>query len=136
MKDPLVFKVLVCGGRSYGWKVENDLKVPDEQAQRKLYSVLDKVLRATREEEKNLTIIHGAAAGADSLSDRWARERQVEIEAYPADWKKYGRSAGFIRNSQMLKEGKPDLVLAFPGGSGTKMMASLAEKSFVPVRRY
>lgn len=136
MNDPLFFKVLVCGGRSYGWKIENGLKVAVEHEQRNLYRALDKLLRAVREEQKNLIVIHGAADGADSLSDRWARERQVEIEVYPADWKKYGRSAGYIRNSQMLKEGKPDLILAFPGGAGTKMMVSLSEKEGVPVRRY
>ena len=136
MKDPLFFKVLVCGGRNYGWKMENNLKVVDEPAQRKLYKALDNVLRAAREEEKNLIVIHGAAAGADSLSDRWARERQVEIETYPADWEKHGRGAGFIRNSQMLKEGQPDLVLAFAGGKGTAMMVSLSEKNDVPVRKY
>lgn len=130
------FKVLVCGGRDYGWKVENNIKIQDDAAKRKLYRALDTLLHAIEGEGRNLTLIHGAAAGADSLSDGWAREREVEIEAYPADWETHGRAAGFIRNSQMLKEGKPNLVLAFPGGRGTAMMVSLAEKNDVVVRRY
>jgi hypothetical protein len=130
------FKVLVCGGRDYGWKVENNIKIQDDAAKRKLYRALDMLLRAIEGEGRNLTLIHGAAAGADSLSDGWARERKVEIEVYPADWETHGRAAGFIRNSQMLKEGKPNLVLAFPGGRGTAMMVSLAEKNGVVVRRY
>jgi hypothetical protein len=130
------FKVLVCGGRDYGWKVENGVKIQDDTAKRKLYRALDTLLRAIEEEGRNLVLIHGAATGADSLSDGWARQCEVEIEAYPADWDTHKRAAGFIRNSQMLKEGKPNLVLAFPGGRGTAMMVSLAEKNGVVVRRY
>lgn len=130
------FKVLVCGGRDYGWKLENGVKIQDDAAKRKVYKALDTLLCAVKDEGRNLILIHGAAAGADSLSDWWAQEREIQIEAYPADWATHGRAAGFIRNSQMLKEGKPNLVLAFPGGRGTAMMVSLAEKSGVVVRKY
>lgn len=48
---------------------------------------------------------------------------------------KYGKSAGPIRNQTMLDDGKPDLVLAFPGGRGTADMVAKAEKHGIPVRR-
>jgi hypothetical protein len=71
-------------------------------------------------------IIHGAAPGADTLAARWAELRQVPVEALPADWEKRDRAAGPIRNARMLAEGKPDLVVAFPGGRGTANMCKQA----------
>jgi hypothetical protein len=85
--------------------------------------------------EEDLTIIHGAASGADSLASIWAKAFAHKVESYPADWAKYSKRAGYIRNTQMLNEGKPDLVVAFPGGKGTQMMINLAEAAGVPVVR-
>lgn len=58
-------------------------------------------------------IINGAARGADKLSTSAAITLSLKYKEYPADWKKYGKAAGPIRNRLMLEEGKPDLVLAF-----------------------
>jgi hypothetical protein len=52
---------------------------------------------------------------------------------FPADWEKYGKAAGPIRNQQILVEGKPDLVVAFQGGRGTANMVSRAQQAGVPV---
>ena len=66
-------------------------------------------------------IIHGAdQAGADSMAGRY--ESVNQSRNFPAEWRKYGRSAGYRRNQQMLDEGNPDLVVAFPGGPGTQNM--------------
>ena len=51
----------------------------------------------------------------------------VVVEEFKADWDKFGRAAGPIRNAQMLREGKPDLVVAFPGGRGTANMVAQAK---------
>jgi len=59
------------------------------------------------------------ASGADILGWQYAKEKQIPTLEFPANWKLHGKQAGFIRNLQMLKEGKPDLVVAFPGGPGT-----------------
>lgn len=85
------------------------------------------------------TLIHGNARGADQLSESaykeifFGYEGQGGIERFPADWNKYGKRAGYIRNKQMLEEGKPDIVLAFPGGKGTAMMVRLAKEAGVRV---
>ena len=50
-----------------------------------------------------------------------------------AEWHRLGRKAGPIRNQRMLDEGKPDLVVAFPGGTGTAGMVALACKAGVRV---
>jgi hypothetical protein len=71
-------------------------------------------------------IIHGAAAGADTLAGDWAAERGVPVRLFRANWEKHGRAAGPIRNRQMLDEGKPEIVIAFPGGCGTRNMVRQA----------
>lgn len=107
-------RILVCGGRDFSDS-----------------NLVSKVLNEYQ--SHNPTIIHGAAKGADSLANYWALDNADHIEAYPADWNKYGKRAGYIRNVQMLNEGKPDLVIAFPGGKGTQMMINLAEGAGIPV---
>ncbi len=78
-------------------------------------------------------VIHGAATGADSLAAKIAAELGIPAEAHPADWTKYGRAAGPIRNQEMVAR-KPDLLLAFPGGRGTEDMKRLALDAGIPVR--
>ena len=65
--------------------------------------------------------------------NKWAKDNNMKLKVYPADWELHGKSAGPIRNQQMLIEGKPDLVLAFPGGKGTAHMVSIAKKKGVKV---
>lgn len=77
-------------------------------------------------------LIHGDASGADRLSGEWAASKGIQVEARPADWKKHGRAAGPIRNSQMLNE-QPELVIAFPGGKGTADMVRKAKQAGLEV---
>lgn len=81
-------------------------------------------------------IIEGGARGADSLGAQYAEEVGIPSRRFPALWGTYGKAAGPIRNTQMLKEGAPDLVVAFlaPNSRGTKHMISIAEKAGVPVK--
>lgn len=107
-------RVLVCGGRNY----HNYTFVK---------SVLDDLPK------EGLVIIQGGARGADSLALDWSKENNVSYETFPADWVAYGKSAGFIRNKEMLTHGKPDLVIAFPGGKGTENMIAQAKKADIDV---
>lgn len=109
-------RVLACGGRDYF----------DRQV---IYTTLTKLHR----ENQVMVLVHGGASGADTLASEWAATMGVPAEAYVADWKKYGRAAGVLRNTDMLMNGKPDLVVAFPGGRGTADMVSQAKKAGVPV---
>jgi len=112
-------KVLVCGGRDY------------DNAER-VKRVLDKLLIRCGG-NSGLTIIQGEALGADTLARQWAEDNSVPTIGFRADWKTYGKRAGYLRNSQMLTEGHPDLVIAFPGGNGTDMMIKLAKAAGVSV---
>lgn len=78
-------------------------------------------------------VVHGAAPGADTLADDWARDLAVEVQPVPADWKAHGRAAGPIRNQKMLDDHKPNLVVAFPGGRGTADMVERARKAGIDV---
>jgi|SRR5215467_16308907 len=82
-------------------------------------------------------VIHGAARGADTLADQVAKELGFDVEPYPAEWDKYKKAAGPIRNSQMLTEGRPTEVHAFHNtlehSTGTKDMVTKAQKAGLPV---
>lgn len=94
----MVVKVLVTGGRHYDR--------PD---------LVQKGLELYKCSE---LIVGDCRTGADRYAREWAREAGVPLRVFKADWDKYGKAAGPIRNSEMVAE-KPDLVLSFPGGRGT-----------------
>lgn len=108
--------MLVCGGRHY-----NDI----EFAHAALNVVHHKVGVDV--------VISGGAVGADYLGELWAEQHGIPVERYPAQWHVYGRSAGLRRNEQMLCEGKPDIVVALPGGRGTAYMVRIAKAASVKV---
>ena len=83
---------------------------------------------------KSFIIISGNARGVDSLGERYARENNLPLEVYPADWDKYGKSAGMIRNRQMADVA--DGLIAFPSFSsiGTKGMINEAKKRGLSIR--
>ena len=81
-------------------------------------------------------VIHGSATGADLTAQGAAALLRIPVLAFPANWATHGKAAGPIRNAKMLKEGKPDLVVAFPGGKGTANMIKLAKDAGVPVLRW
>jgi hypothetical protein len=111
-------KVLVCGGREF-----NDADF--------IFTELDRL----HAQFHFVTIIEGDARGVDRIAGDWARARGLELIEYPADWANEGRHAALIRNERMLREGKPDLVIAFPGGQGTSHTCWHAEKLGIQVIR-
>lgn len=114
--QPTALRVLVCGGRNY----TNNARVWGR-------------LNLLHAEFGVAVVIHGAARGADMLGEYWAKANEVRDIPFKPDWDAYGPAAGPIRNKQMLDEGKPDLVIAFPGGKGTADMVWQAKERGVPV---
>lgn len=110
-------RVLVTGGRDYA-------------DYRTVCEVLDGLHRAS----PILTLIQGGALGADRFARGWAERNGIAGEEYRADWDRYGRGAGPIRNRLMLAASCPDLVVAFPStGPGTPDMIQIARHAGVPV---
>jgi hypothetical protein len=113
-------RVLVCGARDY-----TDAST--------LWGALDTIRREAHHD--TMVVIQGGAHGADQIAREWCRSRHVPYDNYPADWDKHGKSAGPIRNQRMIDQGKPDLVVAFPGGRGTADMVRRAQAAGVPVKK-
>ena len=110
-------RVLACGGRAF---MELDY--------------VDRALDALHARTPVTVLIHGDARGADKAAGSWARRRGVRVETYKADWNSAAqRAAGILRNTKMLVEGKPELVVAFPGGTGTANMVSQSKRAGVPI---
>lgn len=79
---------------------------------------------------------HGDARGADRWFDIVAAELGCEVQRYPADWERFGKRAGFLRNAAMLAvDPKPVLVCALPGGRGTQDTIRRAKRAGIQVIR-
>ena len=107
-------RIVVAGCRDY-----------DNYEEAKKY--IDLCIESIRK-EKNIIIVSGGATGADTLGERYAEENGFEIEKHPADWKKYGKAAGPIRNKEMAEV--CDMLICFWDGKskGTGSMIKFAEK--------
>ena len=106
--------VIVCGGRDYADRV-------------RVHEVLSLHI------PPHATVIHGGARGADTLAGEWADANGFRSRVYLARWQKEGKAAGVLRNQRMLEQERPVLVVAFPGGKGTKDMVARAKAAGVPV---
>jgi len=122
-------KVLVCGGRKYAIDTSGNI---DKEVEKKTFGVLDYIIQHHFPDQE-VEIISGMAKGADTIAVNYAIEKGLTVDAFPADWKTHGKSAGAIRNRQMLMEGRPDLVIALEGGAGTRHMKEISLKMGVPV---
>lgn len=113
-------KLLVCGSR--GWEDKNKIR--------------QMILSLLPVGDASNLVIHGGARGADRLAGEVAWEHQIPTQVFKAEWEKYGKQAGVLRNEQMLKESKPDIVLAFlacENSKGTEHMIKIAKEANVPV---
>ena len=79
---------------------------------------------------EDVIIIEGGARGADRIAQQHALDMGYIVETYPANWDKYGKNAGSIRNQEMVDSGA-DICLAFPleGSIGTYDCIRRAKKS-------
>lgn len=109
-------RFIVCGGRNY-----------------KNVAAIEHALTVLHQRIGIACIIHGGASGADDIAAGWALSNGIQVYEFEAKWNSQGRRAGPIRNALMLEEGKPDGVVAFPGGSGTKDMVKQARAAGVTV---
>lgn len=125
-------RLLVCGGRDYG---EIPKGCPPDQI--RSYSMeADRtilILRATLNDlhrDRHFTVlVNGKARGAERHASEWAECCGLKIEPFLPNWRKLSKAAGPIRNQQMIDIGKPDLVVAFPGGHGTADMVRRAKRA-------
>ena len=128
MGDTKTTKIIICGGRHF-----NDYEL--------LMSRLNDIIASNKIDIKQLEIVSGHCEGADMLGEKCAADLGAKCTVFPAQWKKYGRSAGPIRNKQMIdyiKDCDNPIVLAFVNErtKGTRNTVSLAQKNNIPVFQY
>ncbi len=117
----MVKRVVIAGSRNF-----TDYKL--------FSSIVDKYLSRIKNEYE-LIILSGHCVGTDLMAEKYARENRFALEIYPAEWDKYGRSAGPKRNKEMVE--KADFAIAFSSGSaGTESLIEFAVQKGIPTRIY
>lgn len=113
-----MFRVIIAGSRDF-----NNYGL--------LTKTMDYLLSNVKD---NITIVCGKARGADTLGEQYAKERGYALQYFPANWERYGRSAGYRRNVQMAENA--DALVAFWDGKsmGTRHMISAAKSHGLRVR--
>lgn len=103
-------RIIVAGSRTF-----NDYKLLEE--------TLDNIIKEERID--NPIFISGTANGADKLGEIYAHNKGYKVLQFRPDWDKYGKSAGYIRNTEMAEAG--DILVAFWDGKskGTEHMINI-----------
>ncbi|BCJ04235.1 hypothetical protein PRtIB026_A07220 [Pseudomonas sp. RtIB026] len=109
-------RVLICAGRNYA----------DSQRCRQ-------ALDALQRQQPIRVLIHGGSQHLGGEIEGWAREQGADIVRYPPNWQLHGKLAERLRNVFMLRDSRPDLVLALPGGDDTEELLARARGSGIPV---
>lgn len=74
-------------------------------------------------------VVSGTARGADRRGEAWANMNNISIKRFPADWDKYGKAAGHIRNAEMAKYADAAIIFWNGVSPGTRSMIDLAKKT-------
>lgn len=113
-----MFRVIIAGGRNF-----NDYNL--------LAKTMDHLLSKIKDE---ITVVCGKARGADTLGEQYAKERGFSIRYFPANWERYGKAAGYLRNTEMAQNAEA-LVAFWDGKSlGTRHMIETAKSRGLNVR--
>jgi hypothetical protein len=116
-------RVLICGSR--GWKDPTPID-----------TILAGCDVLSEGADEKLVVIQGGARGADTLAATLARGWRAQVITEEADWDRYGKGAGPVRNKKMLDDHKPDVVYAFRTygkSNGTDDMCNQARARGIPV---
>lgn len=103
--------MIIAGGRDF-----NNYKLLKSECSR----IINKI-------KNNIEIVSGGASGADTLGIQYAKEMKYKLTVFPADWNKYGKSAGYKRNMQMGEYA--DILIAFwdKVSKGTSHMINISK---------
>ena len=113
-----MFRVIIAGSRDF-----NDYELLRKTMDALLVNITDDVV-----------IVCGKARGADTLGEQYAKNKGYDVHYFPADWEKFGKSAGYRRNVQMAENA--DALVAFWDGTsrGTMHMINIAKERGLKVR--
>ena len=115
-----MIKVIIAGTRDF-----NDYAF--------LKKNVDYFLQGINPNNEEIEIVSGNARGADKLGERYAKEHNLPVKLFPANWDKYGKQAGYLRNQEMANYS--DMLIAFwdEKSKGTKHMIDIAKKQDLTV---
>ena len=115
-----MIKVIIAGTRDF-----NDYAF--------LKKNVDYFLQGINPNNEEIEIVSGNARGADKLGERYAKEYNLPVKLFPANWDKYGKRAGYLRNQEMANYA--DVLIAFwdEKSKGTKHMIDIAKKQGLTV---
>ena len=115
-----MIKVIIAGTRDF-----NDYDF--------LKKNVDYFLQGINPNNEEIEIVSGNARGADKLGERYAKEHNLPVKLFPANWDKYGKRAGYLRNQEMANYA--DVLIAFwdEKSKGTKHMIDIAKKQDLTV---
>ena len=104
-------RIIICGGRHF-----DDYET--------LEKVVDKVISELKLTSQEIEIVSGNCQGTDLLGELYAEKHELKCTVFPAKWKKFGKAAGPIRNSEMIdyiSDSENPIVIAFvgPNSKGT-----------------
>lgn len=120
-RDPLLARVIIAGSRDF-----NDYQMLERK--------LDHLLGGLTKEGRRIECVSGGAKGADTLGERYAVERGLAFRRFPAEWERYGKQAGWVRN-QLMAWYSTHLVAFWDGSSrGTGAMIKTADQDTLAVR--
>jgi hypothetical protein len=128
-------RVLIYGGRDFGNVRAGNLS-PEELERRSAEYRLGYDFLTSLFPHRDVAVIQGGAPGADALGADWAVCSEVALTTFRADWSRWGRAAGPMRNARMLEEGRPDMAVEFPGGRGTADMRKRLKAAGVPIHEF
>ncbi len=121
--------LMVCGSRN----IQN-VKWIEHQIVESLKEVYSDQKRKFGFGDTDFVIIQGVAKGVDKIAKDWAERNNVLTWDFPADWEKYGKGAGFIRNEEMVQKCDYCLILWDGNSHGTKNDIDLCEKYNKPYK--
>jgi len=113
-----MFKVIIAGGRDF-----NNYELLKQKCDYYLQFIEDEVM-----------IISGCAIGADTLGEQYAKERNLKIDSHPANWDKYGKSAGYRRNKEMVDIASAAICFWDGKSKGTKHTINLCKEKGIPCK--
>lgn len=92
------------------------------------YSTVEKDVDFIRSRHHIDTIVSGTARGVDSLGERYAKEHNINLMRFAPDWDRYGKRAGYIRNTEMANNADILLVIMYPDSKGSMLMYNIAKQ--------
>lgn len=92
-----------------------------------------KAIKNSGFENEITEIVSGGALGVDQLGEKFAKKFDIPLKVFLADWEKYGKSAGIIRNKEMAKYGDALIAVSWNNSRGTANMIEEAKKAGLKV---